>query len=228
MNIERCKTAAILLCLTLIGILVFSPAMALAQSQDSSVEQNGKARGLSGKIDKQHVLDASKLATSPLAGFAIARVTGADLDNIKRLEAEADRAHRLLLKSFRLLISKSNQDLKRHRQAETKLSRALENAWKSVAIIPLVPTLVSDPLKLAFFHLQVEARRAMGPDATTTVPGLAAQAGCQGDLVAGRFFARWGEFVTRPDQNDQQSERELLGEFAPPARLPELTATGQA
>lgn len=152
---------------------------------------------------------------SPGSPYAILRPAQAMLHEIVRLDEEVRSLERLVLSALGGDDRTLEADYKAYIRAEDQLTKTLDQAWQSIAYTPRVPALISEPMRLAFIHLQVELRRSMGPEAATAVPDLRNEAGCQGDLIADKFLTRWGDAVTEFGSRDQAgTEERLLGEFA--------------
>lgn len=154
-------------------------------------------------------------ALSAGSPYAILRPAQATLNEIVRLDEEVRSLERLVLSALDGDDRTLEADFKAYIRAEDQLTKTLDQAWQSIAYTSKVPALISEPMRLAFIHLQVELRRSMGPVAATTVPDLRNEAGCQGDLIADKFLTRWGDAATELTSRDRSGTEEgLLGEFA--------------
>lgn len=143
-------------------------------------------------------LGATLLATTPWATATNkqlpARMTFAALEtpaDLFKAVLRADEAARLAQLAFlaaprSAAPSSLTSELSACFAAEARLDQARDAAWS--AYRPTRVTLAAQqPLRLALFDLHSEVRRWVGPTLHTTVPGLVADRGCAGDIVAQRM-----------------------------------------
>lgn len=141
--------------------------------------------------------------------LATALTTSAStLTDLEALDQSARDAQRLLMNSA---PGSKASALQTWVDSEQRLGDALDDAWSSLRS-GSGPVFINQPMALALLNLHVEARRFLGPDFGTAVPGLDADRGCAGDLIGERLLYRYGAAAASPLASLQPT-----GEEAPQA-----------
>lgn len=169
---------------------------------------------------QQRLLVEARLnaGTSPdLSRFAVAKTAAGDISRLGLLDERARDA------KAKLNAASNNSEAERaalrsqYEKLEVAVSATRDKLWRTLPYTRAGPVMVADPLMLAMLDLHIEIRRALGPNHRTYVPGLIADPGCAGDIVADRLVFAYSQAAMRREEtgvNDTPDEVIALRDMA--------------